>query len=317
MLAQGGFSTDTSRFRIIYVILSILLGGLFLFSGVSKIMSFDAFAVQVMDIGVASLEMAGILSRILIGIEILLGIYLCAQLFLRPFTLPAVMAILLLFTGQLTISVLQRGNNGNCGCFGEIVYLTPVAAIAKNAVAIVITLFLYQKYRPKFYPAGEWIAAIGGMAALAAPFLIFPLSQTNKPEVISQAIDFTPLYHSANADNVPPDEDLTRGKHIVAFLSLTCDHCKKAAYTLQVIYRHKTELPIFLILNGHREDLPAFLKETQADRVPYVLFRGPGEFVRMAGLSVPAIYWVNNGIAERKSTVLQLAPEEMTRWLME
>src|SRR5690606_35750896 len=111
-------------------------------------------------------------------------------------------------------------------------------------------------------------------------------------------LDLTPLYYSSNSQNKPAPIELRKGKHIVAFMSLTCSHCKKAAFLLQVIHRQHPELPIFFVLNGHPDFLEDFFNETHAKGVPHILFRGGDEFQSMAGPGVPAIYYIHNSIIE-------------------
>ena len=48
-----------------------------------------------------------------------------------------------------------------------------------------------------------------------------------------------------------------------------------------------------------------------------MLFRGAEDFRRMAGPGVPAIYYINNSIIERKANYFQLDPRHMQQWLQE
>ncbi len=303
--------------RSVGFVLLMLLAGLFLFSGISKLYAFSEFSWHIMDAGVTNLTTAAILARTLIGCELLLGIFLLAHLYLKSFTLHAVIGVLLLFSLYLFSLLLQRGNAGDCGCFGDAYAMSPVGGIIKNIIAAAVAFVLYYIYPIKPYKNAEWIAAFGGMASMALPFILFPLSLQNKAEVVHETVYLAPLYASSNPKNTPPDIDLRSGKQIVAFLSLTCPHCKKAAYSLQIIERQHPEIPIYLVLNGNPALLKDFLKETDASRVPYSLFQGGQEFIKMAGESVPAIYWINNGIAERESNIFQLDPDEMQAWLQE
>jgi glutaredoxin len=111
--------------------------------------------------------------------------------------------------------------------------------------------------------------------------------------------------------------DLRKGKHIIAFMSLTCPHCKKAAYLLQIIYHEHPELPIYMVLQGPEQLKQKFFDETHAEHVPYILFGHTDDFMNMAGTSVPSILWVNNGVPEYKSVYAyyQLDPKFMEEWV--
>ena len=301
--------------RITGLILLLSMAAVFLFSGISKLYSFDQFTWNIMDAGVTNMTFASVLARLFIGFELLLGLFLLAHLFLKSFTYPAVIALLIIFTLYLLIFVSQQGNGVNCGCFGDAFRMTPLQAIAKNLIMIIATLVLSHVYPVNSYKNAEWIAALGGMAALVIPFLFFPMSQDTKPHAANETINLEPLYHSESASNQPPPVDLRKGKHIVAFMSLTCPHCKKAAFLLQVIHRQHPGFPIFMVLNGHPDLKEDFFKESRAQSVPHILFRGPDEFMSMAGPSVPAIFWINNSVIEFKSNYQQMDPGFMEEWL--
>ncbi|HRO41508.1 MAG TPA: hypothetical protein PL009_01645 [Flavipsychrobacter sp.] len=303
--------------RITGLILLLFTAAVFLFSGISKLYAFDPFVWNIMDAGITNMTFASILARLFIGFELLLGLFLIFHLFLKSFTYPAILALLFLFTIYLIILIARQGNDGNCGCFGDAYEMKPSAAIIKNAVMIIATIILLYIYPIKSFRNAEWIAAIVGMAALIAPFVFFPLSGEDKPEVKNEPIILTPLYRSTHPDNKPAPVELRNGKHIVAFMSLTCSHCIKAAFLLQVIHRQHPTLPIFFVLNGHPDFLSDFLKETHAAHVPHILFRGADEFQSMAGSGVPSIYYINNSVIERKANYFQLDPKYMYQWLTE
>ena len=234
--------------KIIAIILLLTTAAVFLFSGITKLYAFEQFMWNIMDAGMSNMVFASVLARLFIGFELLLGLFLAFHLFLKSFTYPAVISLLALFTIYLIILIIRQGDNGNCGCFGDAYAMKPSAAIVKNIIMIAITVALIYLYPVKPYKHSEWIAAIVGMAALVAPFIFFPLSGDTKPEVAYEPINLAPLYQSKNPENKPAPIELRAGKHIVAFMSLTCPHCKKAAFLLQVLHRQHPELPIFFCI---------------------------------------------------------------------
>ncbi len=300
--------------RIFGLILLLATAAVFLFSGVSKLYAFEDFTWNIIDAGISNLTIAGIVARLFIGFELLLGVFLVAHVHLRSFTYPAVIFLLLLFNGYLVLLMLRQGDEGNCGCFGNAVVMKPSEAIIKNMVLLVVTVLLYFIYRVKRYRYTGIVAVTTGLIALAVPFLVLPSVQTDRPDVVEREINLAPLLR---AESYPKHNNLGEGKHIVAFLSLTCSHCKKAAFKLQVIHRQHPEIPIFMVLNGAPRQVGPFFEETHAHEVPHMYFKGPEEFVSMAGTSVPAIYWINDGKVERKSNIYQLDPKHMLQWLSE
>ncbi len=302
--------------KITGLALLLLTAAVFLFSGISKLYAFESFIWNIMDAGISNLTLASVAARIFIGIEMMLGLFLLFHLFLRSFTYPAILCTLAVFSAYLILLLIRQGDSGNCGCFGDAYEMKPSAAIGKNIVLIGVTGLLYAWYPVKPYKNGVWLATITGMGSLVAPFLFFPLNNDTEPGESARPIDLSPLYHSANPLNLPPEAELRKGKHIIAFMSLTCTHCRKAAFFLQVVHRQNPDIPIFFVLNGHPDQMQPFWEETHAAKVPHILFRG-AEFQEMSGPGVPAIYYIHNSVIERKANYFQLDPQHMRKWLHE
>ncbi len=316
--------TQTGRTGIFYfkritgAILLVALSATFFFSAWSKIYSdnaFDNFQWTFLDLGINSVLVAGIIARVMIGFEFMLGLFLLAHIFLKQFTYKAVIATLLVFIIYLLLVIMKQGNTGNCGCFGDKLAMTPLAAIWKNVGMIVATVILMYLYPVKPYKYQEY--AIMGLCLLAfsAPFVMNGLALGSNPVRDSKSIDLGLLYRYQPA----PAIDLRKGKHIIAFMSLTCPHCKKAAYLLQIIHRKHPEIPIYMVLDGSDKYRKTFFDETHADGVPYLLYPHTEDFALMAGPAVPSIYWVNNGQIEYRSkyAYYQLDPHYMLQWMKE
>lgn len=309
-------STRTTSFyikRISGIILLLALAAVFLFSGISKIFSLEAFEWTFIDLGIKSNTTAAIIARLFIGLELMVGTFLLFHIYLKAFTYPITLILLVALTGYLAILVIQQGNEGNCGCFGDWVYMNPLQAIWKNLAMIAATVLLMVIYPIRPYKNQEWIAALLGMAALVVPLVVSPLNLDNQPTIKNEDINLSPLYKAKPA----PYVELRREKHIIAFMSLTCPHCRKAAYLLNVIHRQHPKIPIYMVLAGHPDQQEEFFKETKSYSVPHILFRDSQAFAMMAGDAVPAIYWVNNGVIERESNYYQLDPATMEKWLEE
>jgi len=298
--------------RIAGLLLLLGLAAVFLLSGISKIDSLQTFEWSFIDLGIRSFTLAAVLARLLIGLELLIAGFLLCQLFLRSFTYPLTLGLLGVFTIYLTLLLVRQGNGGNCGCFGEWIYMSPLSSIWKNVGMMAVTVLLYFLYPGKRYRQEYIVAAAVSAAALVAPFVAYPMSVGDRPAVVSEAINMDPLYRPGIPN---PSVELRKGKHVVAFMSLTCPHCRKAAYLLQLIHRQHPDIPVFLVLAGPVAYEAEFLRETHAREVPHVLFRSPDEFLRMAGASIPAIYWISNGVIERQANYFQLDPAGIREWL--
>lgn len=294
-------------------ILLLALAGIFAVSGISKIDSIETFEWSLLDLGISNFTLAAISARLLIGLELLIAGFLLFHIFLKPFTYLLTIGVLVIFTIYLGLLLIQQGNEGNCGCFGEWIYMSPLSSIWKNLAMIAATVILYFIYPGRRYKRMPIVALLVALAALTTPFVVYPMNTGDKPLVVSEAIDLDPLYRNDIPHN--PDRELRQGKHVVAFMSLGCPHCRKAAFLLQIIHRQQPDIPIYLVIAGPPEMEEDFFKETNARDVPHLRFREAEDFLRMAGPSLPAIYWINNSVIERKANYFQLDPVVIREWL--
>jgi len=276
--------------------------------------AFDSFQWTFLDLGINSVIAAGIIARLFIGLELLLGLFLLFHIFLRQFTYPAVIAILTIFIIYLIIVLLKQGNTGNCGCFGDKLAMKPLTAIWKNVAMIAVTVLLMYIYPVKPFRYQEYLCLGLGLVAFSIPFLVNFIFISTNPEPYTKEVDLGLLYKYTP----PPSIELRTGKHIVAFMSLTCPHCRKAAYLLHIIHQEHPDIPMFIVLDGPGAYEKPFFDETHAENVPYLYYKGHTEdFIKMAGSGVPSIIWMNNGKPEYKSVwaYYQLDPKFMEQWM--
>ena len=151
------------------------------------------------------------------------------------------------------------------------------------------------------------------MTSFTLPYILNPIDLGTAPVKYQKPLSLSELYRY----DTMPQTDLKTGKHIIAFMSLTCPHCQKAAYLINLIHKEHPDIPFYLVLNGHETQIPHFFEVTHADSIPHLFFKHPKEFADLAGNSIPAIYWVNDTTAEFKSvmTYYQLDPVYLEKWL--
>ena len=318
--------------RTIGLLLLISLAAVFLFSALSKldafyflsdwkpfaaykrIDNFTAFTYTFLDILPIGMTTAGVLARLFAGLELVVGLFLLGQVYLKKVTYPATIALLALLSIYLVMLLLKQGNTGNCGCFGETHPMTPVAALIKNAIMIAATVVLMFIYPGKVYKNSEYAAPLLTMCGLVVPFILNPLHTDIASEKMQQFIDLNSVY---SPKAVPiPSVDLRKGKHVVAYFSLTCPHCRKGAYLMQIIHQQHPDYPLYMIMNGRAQDLTPFLDQTKAGSVPYTYMADLDAFKTMSGESVPAIYYINNSVIVRKlGWYGELDPKDIGDWI--
>lgn len=297
--------------RTIGILLIIAMSAVFFYSGATKLYTIEAFEWTFVDIGISNYALASVLARLLIGLEFAIGAFLLFHIGLKRVTYPITIALLLVFTIYLIILIATNGNSGDCGCFGEELPMTPLQAIIKNIIMLAVTFILMAIHKIKTRSWQLYVGAFLLMASLVVPFVIYPMSVGSIPPRVDRAIDLNPLYEK----DVVPQAELRKGKHIVSFMSLTCPHCRKAAHIFHILKKRYPELPIQFVLTGHKDLEQDFFEETEATNIPYILLKDKEAFKEMAGKSVPAIYWINDGTIEYQGNYLQLDPAVIKDWL--
>jgi len=297
--------------------LSIVCGIVFLYSAYSKLFPIEGFEYTLADTGWVSWSLSLLFARLLIGFEFACGILLVANLWLKRFTIPIVSFTLIMFSLYLLFMLNEYGNTGDCGCFGQKFPLTPLEGLVKNLFLMVAMNVLYF-YHPHFSLKFEKYAAYGiGIIALALPFILNPMSYSPPKEFRTQEVN-TPINLSLlyqDTENQPPSVELRKGKYVIAFMSLTCQHCKLGAKKLHIMKEMNPSLPIHLILNGDASAVKPFFEATRAKNLSWSLFVGAEKFLSLSAPRLPQIYLVNNSIIEKKCNYMTLEQTEIETWL--
>ncbi len=296
------------------IIIRSFLGILFIFSGFVKLVPIEPFELKFVEIGIANWSVAPYLARLLIGAEILLGMLLLLNIKPR-LTIITTLVLLVFFEVYLIYDIILHGNEGNCGCFGTYIVMTPLESIIKNLVMIplLILLFLINKKEFKFYL--KIIIPAVTILSFGLPFLIYPLdSAEDSKNANTEKVGYAFPSESIPDFNIKGDTiDLKKGEYIIAFMSVNCEHCKKAAYKLFILNQKKKLPPIYLVLLGTDSMVSTFVMETKAD-FPYYLYTEK-EFFDIAGNSIPKLLYIKNGIVKAKFDNLTLTDENLEKAL--
>lgn len=159
----------------IVLILRVALGALFILSGIAKLDSIYQFEQDIFKAGVTNWDIIPYLSRFTIAFEILLGICFFHHEGLKRFSIPATFAMLVIFTIHLSYTVITAGGfEGNCGCFGNKIPMTPFSSLIKNIVMLGALVYLYKT--PIQKPAREVFIPISlGALSFVFVFVFFPV----------------------------------------------------------------------------------------------------------------------------------------------
>ena len=303
--------------KILFIICALICGGVFVFSAITKLYPIEPFEVSMVDIGLANWKLSPFVARLFIGAEFITGFFLITLFRLRRLTIPFAAFLLLAFTIYLGLLIVNYGNTGDCGCFGDFVKITPWQGILKNAGLLMLlggAYMLQSKFEFRFKTL---LVILGAVVLLILPFILNPVGNPFSNKTLSNferfSLDTATLY--PDSMNVQQDVDARKRKHIVAFLSVTCKHCRIAAKKLAVMKKKDPTVPVFFVLFNNKKKLQDFFDDTRSGEVPHMLIDSSFTFLKLTQGSFPRIYWVNNSVVEYETNYFELDPGEVNTWL--
>ncbi|HVD98254.1 MAG TPA: MauE/DoxX family redox-associated membrane protein [Cytophagaceae bacterium] len=162
---------------LILFILRLLIFGLFMLSAILKLdPSILPFQHQLVTLGFADDCSAPYFSRMLIALEIALGISFLQSNYLKRIVIPATALLLVIFCVHLSYLIYTEGAmSGNCGCFGQRIPMTPLEALIKNIITLGILGYMYVIYREKEKNSIRMLTIIY-LASNLAIFMLFPFA---------------------------------------------------------------------------------------------------------------------------------------------
>lgn len=311
----------------------IIVAGLFLVSALGKIFpdpsmygTISTFEVQQLyPMGFSEL-LAKYFSRTLIGIEFALGFLLLFPFNLKKWVIPSIILMLSVFCIHLTIEIITKGNEGNCGCFGSLLPMTPAQALIKNVLSIGLLVVLVWKLDEVLPKKSNYLAMSNIVTAcILAMFMIVPLFKkstevvnapqmdqsvdqlkvTVKPDSIATAIaiDTTDVKEKPIGPKQKKSgfakyyANIDQGKKLLCFFAPSCEHCQATAKELTEMRKGNPEFPELQILfmDEAPEEIPNFFKFAGAS-YPYKVIEII-EFWNAIGneKNVPGVCYLWNG----------------------
>jgi thiol-disulfide isomerase/thioredoxin len=293
----------------------ILISGLFLLSAFAKIypdpsfyFSITAFEFkQLVPMGF-TMETAVYFSRIIIGIEFAIGILLLFPYNIKKFIIPATILMLAVFSVHLIIEILTGGNQGNCGCFGALLPMTPLQALIKNLLSIgLLTLVLYKFSNELVEKNNILITTNITTLCILALFMLIPIQKkttvspsptgyTEDTTIVKDSIIVKQITDSPKKDDVVIKDTTKKiivvagpkkvksiyskyfpkiddGKKILCFFAPTCDHCMATAKELTELKKADPNFPDIqmIFMDEAAEEIPKFFKFAGAEYPNLVL----------------------------------------------
>jgi uncharacterized membrane protein YphA (DoxX/SURF4 family) len=130
--------------RISYHLCRLLLGGVFVWAGAVKAFDVPVFAGQVAAYQLLPYSWNYAVAATLPYVELLAGILLLFNLRVKSAAL--LTALLNMLFVVILLSVLARGLNIDCGCFGPDAGTTPLQALGRDLVLLALAVAIFIQH---------------------------------------------------------------------------------------------------------------------------------------------------------------------------
>lgn len=263
------------------ITLQIFLAATFLFSAYTKAVAPGFFEVLLEQQGLVPSRLYGAwATRFIIALETWLGLCLLLSFYAR-FILRFSFLLLVAFSVHLGY-LIAIGETGNCGCFGEMISMSPLASLGKNIVLLAVNGFLLRyKFRGNKKPRITWLLL---PLLFAAATLIWPV-QTQPDEVVEKL----PTFEAENGI------DFANGSYLVAILNLGCEHCQEAAQQIVAWQNNGIDLPqVAALFFSEGDTAVADFNSITGSNFPYQMI-DVNTFFDLIGSAPPRIYWIVDG----------------------
>jgi len=288
---------------------------------------------QLLTLGFSD-TLAPYFSRILIGIEFALGFLLLSNNFLKRITIPSTVGLLSVFIIHLSyVTFLSGGNSGNCGCFGELIPMTPIEAIIKNIIAVGLLIWLW-KISENDKKSNIWMLTSITLACILGLFMLAPMKASStslsnstdniniSTDSISKLTDSVKIEEIKTIDSskikveeaveevkkeVGPKQaisgyadlysDIDKGQKILCFFVPGCEHCRDAAKDINALQKKHKDFPEVQIvfMDEEAEKIPDFFKYAGKQFPHKVIDIIPFWTKLGTGKDTPGVVYLNNG----------------------
>ncbi|MBE6230790.1 MAG: hypothetical protein E7117_00310 [Bacteroidales bacterium] len=289
----------------------IALGMVFCVSAILKLISIEDFELYVFSLGLSGFDFSSILSRLLVGIELLVGVLFVTRIWFR-----AASWTYALMLGGFSAFLLWRifiGDTESCHCLGELIDLDPKASLLKNAVSCIALAFVWKTPSRNLNVKTIWIFP-AYIVILAVIFIILPpdayLRIGRTPNDVVQE----------RLDEVVEESGLDDGRKVVCFFSSKCEFCRNTMVKLTgIINRHglSEEDIYFFFMKTTKEDtdiMPFFDEFADGKRFPYTVLHHK-VFLPVTDGSMPVILAIEDGRLLKEYDYITLDESEISEFL--
>jgi hypothetical protein len=281
----------------ITLISRLLISGLFLLSAIAKLYPTPLYGItkvfeegQLIPMGFSE-DFAPFLSRLIIAFEFFIAFAILQTHYIKKLIIPSTILLLIIFNVDLALDIFV-GNDENCGCFGQLIPMTPTEAFIKNIFTILLLIFIYRNVNNK--KESSFLLLLNGYLIISVlMFSLLPIATNSSSKQISS--------YSSYVDKT---FNINEGKKILCFFDAGCEHCMDAAKSLTEIASNSTDFPDVHIVFSDTEEgkIPDFLKYSGKEYSYQIMeFYNPDDdinsYLEVLGFEYenPVIIYYNNG----------------------
>ena len=281
----------------ITLISRLLISALFLLSAIAKLYPTPLYGItkvfeegQLIPMGFSE-DFAPFLSRLIIGFEFFIAFAILQTHYVKKLIIPSTILLLIIFNVDLALDIFV-GNDENCGCFGQLIPMTPSEAFIKNIFTILLLIFIYRNVNDK--KESNFLLLLNGYLIISVlMFSLLPIATNSSSNQISSYSTY-----------VNEDFNINDGKKILCFFDAGCEHCMDAAKSLTEIANNSIEFPDVHIIFSDTEEgkIPDFLKYSGKEYSYQIMeFYNPDDeinsYLEVLGYEYenPVVIYYNNG----------------------
>lgn len=275
----------------------ILISALFLLSAIAKLYPTPLYGItkvfeegQLIPMGFST-EIAPFFSRLIIGFEFFIAFAILQSHYIKKLIIPSTILLLAVFSIDLSLDIFA-GNEENCGCFGQLIPMTPSQALIKNILTLLILFFLFKNVNDK--KNSSFLLLFNGFLVITVlMFSLLPIATNSSNKQISSFSNY-----------VIPEFNINDGKKVLCFFDAGCEHCMDAAKSLTDLSILNTDFPEVHIIFSDTEEgkIPEFLEYSGSNFSYQVMeFYNPDDdvnsYLEVLGFEYenPVVIYFNNG----------------------
>lgn len=250
--------SNLSNSGVLRLSIRLLLGAFFIGTAVLKLLSIDNFEVYIYSFGLFRYTWTTFFSRLLIFIELLIGISLILKICFKQIWW-LTMLMMVGFTLFLVYAAIFR-NDSNCHCFGDLIELNPIQSILKNIITIALLFFIKNEESHDYKPVlKKWLVASTIVVSLVISFVLLPMDVVyNKIYSEKENVNTVAFYESMNDSTFV---NLQHGRYLINYALAGCKYCRIGAEKLTLMVdRHGIPHDrIKFIIGGSDEAIGRFI----------------------------------------------------------